>query len=349
MDRNKRFLFVSMLLLVALVFSSFSLPFHARAQDTTMSSGAFHDAMRKLWEDHITWTRLYIVSFAADLPDTDAVATRLLQNQTDIGNAVRPFYGDAAADQLAQLLTDHITGAVDILTAAKAGDTAGTEAAIEAWNANGNDIVVFLNGANPDNWALADLQAHMQMHLDLTFAEAQAHLAGDYEQSIAAYDQVHEHILALADILSEGIVAQFPEMFGVAMPEAPAEGGSTDTGTGMTTSLTGVAEVPGPGDEDGTGTTTVNINTDTNEVCVDISVQNITLPATAAHVHVGAAGVAGGPVIDLTPPDASGVSSTCMAVDPALVADLMANAANYYVNVHTTDYPDGAVRGQLGG
>src|SRR5262245_21420385 len=104
MYRYNRSVFVSMLLLVALVFSSFSLPSHARAQDATMSSGAFHDTMRKLWEDHITWTRLYIVSVAADLPDTDAVATRLLQNQTDIGNAIRPFYGDDAANQLTQLL-----------------------------------------------------------------------------------------------------------------------------------------------------------------------------------------------------------------------------------------------------
>src|ERR1043165_3791243 len=89
----------SVILLVTLALSAVILPSIAAAQqtpeatsETPMTTQAFHDAMRKLWEDHITWTRLYIVSFAAGLPDTDAVAQRLLQNQTDIGNAVKPFY-----------------------------------------------------------------------------------------------------------------------------------------------------------------------------------------------------------------------------------------------------------------
>jgi hypothetical protein len=198
--------FVSIVLLLTLASV-------AVAQDAPMTTQAFHDAMRKLWEDHITWTRLYIVSFAADLPDTDAVAGRLLQNQTDIGNAVRPFYGDEAADQLTQLLTDHILGAVDILTAAKAGDTAAMDAAVEAWRVNGEDIATFLNSANPDNWPLDDLKMQMQMHLDLTLEEAQARLTGDYEADIAAYEEVHQHILGMADILSNGIISQFPDMF----------------------------------------------------------------------------------------------------------------------------------------
>lgn len=183
------------------------------AQDTPMSRQEFHDAMRKFWEDHITWTRAYIVSFAADLPDTEMVANRLLQNQMDIGNAIRPIYGDEAADQLTQLLTDHILGAVDILTAAKAGDTATMDAAVEAWRVNGDDIATFLNSANPDNWPLEELKSQMQMHLDLTLAEAQARLEGNYEADIAAYEDVHVHILELADVLSDGIINQFPDMF----------------------------------------------------------------------------------------------------------------------------------------
>ncbi|MCC6805084.1 MAG: hypothetical protein IT319_19550 [Anaerolineae bacterium] len=178
-----------------------------------MSAQEFHDAMRKLWEDHITWTRLYIVSFAADLPDADAVAARLLKNQEDIGNAIRPVYGNDAADQLTQLLKDHINGAVDILTAAKAGDTAAMQTASDQWYANADEIATFLNSANPDNWGLDDLKAQMQMHLDLTLAEAQAHLAGDAEKDIAAYDDVHNHILGMADLLSSGIIQQFPDMF----------------------------------------------------------------------------------------------------------------------------------------
>lgn len=198
---------------VLLVLFASIAPAATQAQDQPLSAQTFQDDMRKLWEDHITWTRLYIVSFAADLPDTEAVAERLLKNQTDIGNAIRPIYGDEAADQLTQLLTDHIMGAVDILTAAKAGDTAGTDAAVEAWRVNGEEIATFLNSANPDNWPLEDMKMQMQMHLDLTLEEAQAHLTGDYAQSIASYDEVHVHILGMADILSSGIIAQFPDMF----------------------------------------------------------------------------------------------------------------------------------------
>src|SRR5207248_5840633 len=109
-------------------------------------------AMRKLWEDHITWTRLYIISTAANLPDKDANAARLLQNQTDIGNAIKTYYGTAAGDRLTALLRDHILGAVAILDAAKANNAAQVTAASNAWYANANDIADFLSTANPINW-----------------------------------------------------------------------------------------------------------------------------------------------------------------------------------------------------
>jgi hypothetical protein len=203
----------------ALALIPLSLPRAALAQDATppAASGidrlAFHDAMRKLWEDHITWTRLYIVSVAADLPDQDATAQRLLQNQTDIGDAVKPFYGAEAGDALTALLRTHILGAADLLKAAKSGDQAAVETASKAWYANANDIAAFLNKANPDQWPLADLQSQMKMHLDLTLQEATARLQGDYAADIAAYDEIHNHILQLADLLSTGIEQQFPDQF----------------------------------------------------------------------------------------------------------------------------------------
>jgi hypothetical protein len=213
MNRPNRSAFVFVILLLALSLGALIPNPFVWAQDTPMTAEDFQDAMRKLWEDHIQWTRNYIISVAADLPDTDLVAERLLQNQDDVGNAIRPIYGNEAGDQLTQLLRDHIMGAVDILTAAKAGDTAGMDAAVGAWRTNADDIATFLNSANPDNWPLEELKAQMQMHLDLTLEEAQARLGGDFEADIAAYDQVHEHILGLADILSDGIIAQFPDMF----------------------------------------------------------------------------------------------------------------------------------------
>lgn len=170
-------------------------------------------AMRKLWEDHITWTRLWIVSFAAGLPDQDAAAGRLMQNQVDIGNAIKPFYGNAAGTKLTGLLKEHIQGAVELVTAAKAGDAARIAAAKTRWYKNGDDIAAFLSGANPKNWPLADLKAGMKEHLDTTLQEAQDRLGGKWADDVKDYDRVKEHILALADTLTTGIVHQFPDHF----------------------------------------------------------------------------------------------------------------------------------------
>jgi hypothetical protein len=115
----------------------------------TAARVAFHDQMRKLWEDHVTWTRLAIVTFADRSPGFDATAARLLQNQTDIGNAIALFYGTAAGQQLSNLLHDHITIAVALLQDARAGDTAAFGSDKASWYANANQIADFLSAANP--------------------------------------------------------------------------------------------------------------------------------------------------------------------------------------------------------
>lgn len=173
----------------------------------------FHDGMRQLWIDHVTWTRLFIVSFVGDLPDLQATTDRLLQNQSDIGDAVKPFYGDAAGNQLTDLLVDHILTAADLLGAAKTGDTEAFEEARIAWYANARQIAAFLNDANPDQWRLRDLRHMMREHLDLTLQEAAHQLGGDYAASVADYDAVVAEILTMADMLSSGIIAQFPQAF----------------------------------------------------------------------------------------------------------------------------------------
>lgn len=174
---------------------------------------AFHDAMRKLWEDHVTWTRLAIVTFTAGYAGFDATAARLLQNQEDIGAAIKPFYGDAAGAQLTVLLREHITIAVEILHAAKAGDTAALEEASTRWYANANDIADFLSAANPKFWPEEMMREDMKTHLDQTLAEAADELEGDYTDSVADYEAAHLHILAMADMLSSGIIGQFPKRF----------------------------------------------------------------------------------------------------------------------------------------
>jgi hypothetical protein len=173
----------------------------------------FRNQMRVLWEDHIVWTRMAIVSFAADLPDFPATADRLLRNQDEIGDALAPYYGQAAGDDLSALLREHILIAVDVLTAAKAGDQPALDEALARWDANAVEIATFFSAVNPRNWPLAEMRAMMREHLALTTQEAVARLTGDTAADIAAYDAVHVQAMAMADMLSTGVVAQFPHRF----------------------------------------------------------------------------------------------------------------------------------------
>ncbi len=118
-------------------------------------------------------------------------------------------------------------------------------------------------------------------------------------------------------------------------------------GRPLTTTLTGAAEVPGPGDADGRGTATIRLNQGQGKVCFFLTASNITLPATGAHIHVGASTASGAIVVTLTPPDATGVSFGCVSASRDLIAAIRKNPSNYYVNIHTTDFTAGAIRGQL--
>ena len=125
--------------------------------------------------------------------------------------------------------------------------------------------------------------------------------------------------------------------------------GADHAGRPLSTVMTGAAEVPGPGDPNGSGTATITVNPGQEEVCWEITVEEITLPATAAHIHVGAAGTAppNNVVVTLSAPDANGFSSGCTTVERELALAILKNPENYYVNVHTTDFEAGAIRGQL--
>jgi len=205
---------LSALVLSLILALSAGVPVTVAVQGVSASKQlALREGMRKLWEDHVTWTRLYIVSAVADLPDKEATAQRLLQNQADIGNAVASFYGKLAGDKLTALLRTHILTAVDLIAAAKQGDTAKVKDASARWYANADDIAAFLSGANPKNWPLAEMRSMMRAHLDRTLAEAVARVKGDWAADVAAYDKVHQQILEMADMLSMGIIRQFPQKF----------------------------------------------------------------------------------------------------------------------------------------
>jgi hypothetical protein len=169
-------------------------------------------AMHKLWEDHITWTRNVILNIMDGLPGTDQAVTRLLQNQDDIGNAVKPFYGEAGGKELTRLLREHITTAADLLKAAKSGNNSAFDEANKKWFANADEISQFLSKANP-HWKLDDMKNMMHDHLNLTTEEAVARLKKDYEADVKAYDKVHDEILSMANMLTDGIIKQFPAKF----------------------------------------------------------------------------------------------------------------------------------------
>lgn len=184
-----------------------------RAETKAIDKAEFRTTMRKLWEDHIVWTRLYIISALGDLPDKDATTGRLLQNQTDIGNAIKPLYGDAAGSALTALLRDHILIAADLISAVKTGDAAGSKTATERWDANADQIAEFLSKANPRQWGLSEMKMMMHSHLSATTAEVVARLKHDWTADVRAYDEVHGQILEMADMLSSGIISQFPSNF----------------------------------------------------------------------------------------------------------------------------------------
>lgn len=133
--------------------------------------------------------------------------------RVDIGNAIKPYYGEAAGQALTDLLTQHIVIAGDILVAARDGNTQAFTIANTAWYQNGDDIAIFLNKANPENWELDHMKAHMKHHLDLTLAEAVAHLEGRHADEVQVYDDVFAQLMHMADLLSTGISNQFPEKF----------------------------------------------------------------------------------------------------------------------------------------
>jgi hypothetical protein len=200
----------------AATVSSASLASHTRHTSTATSKQsnriALYAAMRTLWAQHMEWTYATVVAFAGSSPALDPTITRLLRNQVDIGDAFATYYGPAAGHRLSDLLQTHIEDAVPVLTAAKAGDTAALDEAVAVWYANAQDIADFLAAANPD-WKQAEMRSMMHTHITQTIAYAAAVLVGNYPSAIDDYDAAEAHMAEMADMLSAGIIRQFPQRF----------------------------------------------------------------------------------------------------------------------------------------
>lgn len=168
--------------------------------------------MRDLWQEHVAWTRNVILCIVDELPGTDQAVNRLLKNQDDIGNAVKPFYGEEAGKQLAILLREHITIAAEVVKAAKANDKTALDDANKRWYANADQIGEFLGKANP-NWNAGEMKTMMHDHLKLLTEEVVSRIKKDYNADVVSYDKSQEQISQMADMLADGIVKQFPEKF----------------------------------------------------------------------------------------------------------------------------------------
>ncbi|MFS1510997.1 glycosyltransferase [Chengkuizengella sp. SCS-71B] len=211
---------ITKIIVVIIFFTILSTPLQASAEGTENAQQDCYSQevvdlkfeLRRLWIDHTWWTRNVIISKLAGLDDKEKALERLLQNQTDIGNAIKPYYGDEAGEELTKLLIDHILIAGNIIDAALREDEVEYEKQNTAWFKNADDIASFLSKANP-NWSEEELQDLLYLHLELTRDETVARLEKDWEADIDAFDVGEDHIIKLADTLSEGIIKQFPEQF----------------------------------------------------------------------------------------------------------------------------------------
>lgn len=169
-------------------------------------------ALNRLWSDHVIWTRQYIVSALADLPDAQAALARLMKNQEDLGNAIVPYYGDEAGKKLTALLKEHIAVAGQVVKAAKENQGEALKIANEKWHQNAADIATFLSSANP-HWPKEALNDMLNEHLAVTTKEATLRLAKDWEADAANFDVIFTQALMMAHALADGIAKQFPNKF----------------------------------------------------------------------------------------------------------------------------------------
>lgn len=173
---------------------------------------SYRNDMRSLWEEHVAWTRMAIISLTYNLPDVDFVLTRLLKNATDMGNMIRRLYGDLAATTYANLIQEHLLFAADLVKATLAGDEQAAMIAEQKWYANADQIATFLSSMNP-YLAENDVREMFYHHLDLTKQEAVSMINKDYQKDIEIYDEIEKQAREMADTISDAMVKLYPNAF----------------------------------------------------------------------------------------------------------------------------------------
>lgn len=168
--------------------------------------------MNLVWEQHIMWTRMLLISIAENLKDLDATQARLLRNPRDIANVFRPYYGHNVANQIEKLLTEHLAIGKDLIVALKNNNQEQANLLNKKWYQNADMIADAFSSINPF-FSKEEIRKMLYEHLRLTADEVTARLKGDYEADINAYDMVQKEILQMSQFFVNGIVRQFPNLF----------------------------------------------------------------------------------------------------------------------------------------
>jgi hypothetical protein len=179
----------------------------AYAQAARVPTGKLQGEMRQLWHNHVALTRQYVLEATKNQPTAKATLQRLMQNQVDIGNAFKPYYGKASGNQLTALLKEHIAIAGKIVESGKKAPLPSVPA-IGDWYTNADQIAALLHQMNPQYFDYGEMKKMMHHHLKITTAEVLDCLHGG--SGAGAYEKIHQQAMEMADQLSSGILKQFP-------------------------------------------------------------------------------------------------------------------------------------------
>jgi len=165
------------------------------------------NTLRKLWEQHVWWTRSFIISVASDIEDLELVTDRLLRNPTDFANVLAIYYGNENAEVFKTLLEEHLKIGAAIVTSAKEGNSEAVDENLKKWYDNADEIAAVLASINP-YWDQEEWRSLLYDHLKMTTDEAVARLSGEFAQDIMIFDMIETQALAMADVMSAGIIRQ---------------------------------------------------------------------------------------------------------------------------------------------
>lgn len=168
--------------------------------------------MNLVWEQHIMWTRMLLISIAENLKDLDATEARLLENPKDIANIFRRYYGNIVANRIQQLLTEHLAIGKDLIVALKNKNQEQATNLNTKWYKNADEMAEEFSKINPF-YPKEEVRRMLYEHLRLTSNEVNYRLQGKYVEDINAFDMVQKEILKMSQFFVDGIVRQFPNLF----------------------------------------------------------------------------------------------------------------------------------------